>query len=62
MKPTMTCARCGTEMNHQATKLVEPTSREEAESNATLGGVLVLVFACPSCGWIGSQREGSEDR
>ena len=62
MKPAMTCPRCGAEMNHQASKLVEPTSREEAESTGVLGGVLVLVFACPRCGWIDSQRDDSADR
>ena len=54
MKPELTCPRCGTTMNHQADKLREPTNREEAESTR-LGGVLIAVFACPSCGWIASQ-------
>ena len=58
----MTCPKCGGAMNHQATKLVEPTSREEAEASAALGGVLVVVFACPRCGWIDSRRVGSSDR
>jgi hypothetical protein len=47
-------------MNHQADKLVEPTSREEAEASARLGGLLVAVFACPSCGWIASVRVSDE--
>ena len=56
----MTCPRCGSEMNHQATKLVEPTSAEQAESSTALGGVLIHVFACPRCGWIDSQSEQPE--
>ena len=48
-------------MNHQANKLVEPTTREEAESSGALGGILVAVFACPSCGFIASRRDGGED-
>ena len=55
MKPEMACPRCGTAMNHQADKLREPTTREEAESTR-LGGVVIAVFACPNCGWIASQR------
>jgi ribosomal protein S27AE len=46
----VTCPRCGAVMNHQADKLVEPTSAEEAEASTVLGGVLVAVFACPRCG------------
>jgi len=42
-------------MNHQADKLREPTSREEAQSTR-LGGVVIAVFACPNCGWIASLR------
>jgi hypothetical protein len=50
-------------MNHQANKLLEPLTREEAESSAVLGGILVAVFACPNCGYIASQRDdGHEDR
>ena len=56
MSATMRCPRCGAEMNHQANKLVEPTTREEAEASAALGGTLVLVFACPNCGYIASRR------
>ena len=54
----MTCTKCGTEMNHQADKLVQPVTREEAESmTSALDGVIVVVFACPGCGWIDSRRE-----
>jgi predicted RNA-binding Zn-ribbon protein involved in translation (DUF1610 family) len=49
----MTCPKCGAQMNHQADKLREPTSREEAESNP-FGGIVLAVFACPRCGWIAS--------
>lgn len=60
MTRSMTCPKCGAEMNHQADKLVEPTSREEAEESTRLGGLLVAVFACPSCGWIASFRVSDE--
>jgi len=54
----MTCPKCGTEMNHQADKLVHPVTREEAEGmTPALDGVIVIVFACPGCGWIDSRRE-----
>jgi predicted RNA-binding Zn-ribbon protein involved in translation (DUF1610 family) len=56
MSLTMSCPKCGAPMNHQADKLVEPTSREETESSRALGGIVVAVFACPNCGWIASQR------
>jgi hypothetical protein len=46
-------------MNHQADKLREPTSREEAHSTR-LGGVVIAVFACPNCGWIASQRRSDD--
>jgi predicted RNA-binding Zn-ribbon protein involved in translation (DUF1610 family) len=53
----MTCPKCGTEMNHQADKLVHPVSREEAERmTEALDGVIVEVFACPNCGRIESRR------
>ena len=55
MKPELTCPRCGAEMNHQADKLREPTTRDEAESSR-LGGIVIAVFACPRCGWIASLR------
>jgi predicted RNA-binding Zn-ribbon protein involved in translation (DUF1610 family) len=55
------CPRCGAETNHQADKLVDPTSREEARGTTVLGGVLVAVFACPQCGWIDARRDGAED-
>jgi len=57
----MTCPKCGADMNHQADKLVDPTSREEADESAGRGGVLVVVFACPRCGWIDATRGGSEE-
>ena len=55
------CPRCGTEMNHQANKLVDPTTRDEAADTTVLGGTLVTVFACPNCGWIDARRDRSED-
>ena len=54
----MTCPKCGTDMNHQADKLVQPATREEAASvESTLDGLLEHVFACPGCGWIDARRE-----
>ena len=48
-------------MNHQADKLVQPVTKEEAAAAMTqaLDGVIVEVFACPSCGWIESRRADS---
>ena len=55
----MNCPKCGTPMNHQAAKLVQPVTEEElAAQSAEVDGVLVLVFACPGCGWIDARREG----
>jgi len=59
VKLEMTCPRCGTEMNHQADKLREPTTREEAESSR-LGGIVIAVFACPRCGWIASRARDDD--
>lgn len=54
----MTCPKCGAEMNHHADKLVHPVTREEtAGMTPARDGVLMVVFACPSCGWIDSRRE-----
>ena len=61
MTETMRCPRCGAEMNHQANKLVEPRTGEEAEQSRTLGGVLLLVFACPNCGYVDSRRDESDE-
>lgn len=59
--PTMTCPQCGTAMNHQADKLVHPVTAEEAAAmTAEFDGVLAIVFACPSCGWIDSRRDTDE--
>ena len=57
-RPALTCPKCGTEMNHQADKLVQPVTHEEAATvESTLDGLLERVFACPGCGWIDSRRE-----
>jgi hypothetical protein len=57
----MTCPKCGAQMNHQATKLVDPVTAEEAAAmTKVFDGVLVLAFACPGCGWIDSRREMDE--
>jgi ribosomal protein S27AE len=60
-RPTMTCPKCGTLMNHQAEKLVHPVTDEEISSQSVaFDGVLLQVFACPRCGWIESRREDGE--
>jgi predicted RNA-binding Zn-ribbon protein involved in translation (DUF1610 family) len=61
MTHEMTCPRCGHAMNHQAEKLSEPTTREDAERSRVLGGILIAVFACPNCGWIVARREDDQD-
>lgn len=54
----MTCPKCGSEMNHQAEKLVHPVTREESAGvTAAFDGVILVVFACPGCGWIDSGRQ-----
>lgn len=54
----MTCPKCGAEMNHQADKLVHPRTTEEAASvTSAFEGMIEVVFACPSCGWIDAYRE-----
>ena len=48
-------------MNFQAQKLVHAVTEEEISSQSpAFDGVLLLVFACPHCGWIDSRREGGE--
>ena len=60
MTHDMTCPKCGNAMNHQADKLVQPVTKEEAAAlTPALDGVLVVVFACPNCGWIESRRDGA---
>jgi predicted RNA-binding Zn-ribbon protein involved in translation (DUF1610 family) len=61
MTETMRCPRCGAEMNHQANKLVEPVTRDEVEASAALGGILLVVFACPNCGYVASRRDEHDD-
>ena len=61
MTDAMRCPQCGAEMNHQANKLVEPRTREEAEASPVLGGVLVVVFACPNCGYVAARRDEPGD-
>ena len=57
MTKTMTCPKCGGDMNHQADKLVHPVTKEEAASlTAAFDGVVAEVFACPNCGWIEARR------
>jgi uncharacterized protein with PIN domain len=59
MSEPMRCPRCGAEMNHQADKLVHPTTREEAERiTEAMDGVIEEIYACPACGRIDSRRAG----
>lgn len=54
---SMSCPNCGAQMNHQADKLVHPTTAEEAARlTPELDGVIERVFACPECGRIESRR------
>ena len=47
----MRCPACGAEMNHHADKLVDPVdSREAAEIDPALGGLLQETHGCPACG------------
>ncbi len=51
------CPVCGTAMNHQADKLVEPRTPAEARAaDPVWGGFLESVYACPNCGRIESRR------
>ena len=57
MTEPMTCPADGAQMNHQASKLVYPRTREEAaEMTAAMDGVIDGVFACPLCGRIEARR------
>ena len=57
MAEPMICPADGAQMNHQASKLVYPRSREEAaEMTAAMDGVIEDVYACPVCGCIESRR------
>ena len=60
MKPEMACPRCGAAITHLADKRREPTTREEAETSP-LGGIVIAVFACPSCGWIASRQRDDDE-
>jgi predicted RNA-binding Zn-ribbon protein involved in translation (DUF1610 family) len=58
------CPKCGSPTNHQAEKLVYPTTREEEEAVTAHGWqrrVIEEVFACPNCGWIASRRGAVTD-
>lgn len=53
----MKCPDCGTEMNHHADKLVDPSTREEAAgADPALGGLVHEVFTCPKCGRTEARR------
>ena len=57
MAEPMTCPGDGAQMNHQASKLVYPRTREEAaEMTAAMDGVIDDVYACPVCGRIEARR------
>ena len=57
MAESMTCPADGAQMNHQASKLVYPRTREEAaEMTAAMDGVIDDVYACPLCGRIEARR------
>lgn len=57
-KRTMTCPRCGSEMNHHAVKLADPRDAEEAlAADAELGAIVTEAFTCPACGTNAARRE-----
>lgn len=59
----MICPACGREMNHHASKLVDPTGSEEAaRANPMLGGIVEEIYTCPDCGRAESREEGCEMR
>jgi predicted RNA-binding Zn-ribbon protein involved in translation (DUF1610 family) len=48
-------------MNHQAAKLVQPVTEDEAaQMTEAFDGVIEDVFACPQCGRIESRRASSQ--
>ena len=52
----MTCPSCGEAMNPHASKLVSPTSAEQAaRADPELGGLTLEAHACPTCG-VGASR------
>jgi predicted RNA-binding Zn-ribbon protein involved in translation (DUF1610 family) len=56
-KTPMVCTPCGATMNHHAEKLVEPTSRAEAQKmDPRLGGLIEEAHTCPQCGSGSSRR------
>lgn len=58
----MNCPACGSEMNHQADKLVHPVTREEAERMTPgIDGVIEEIYACPSCGRVESRRVSPDE-
>lgn len=46
----MTCADCGTEMNHHADKLDYGVVPDEAPDAAEGEGVVIEAHTCPDCG------------
>jgi ribosomal protein S27AE len=51
------CPRCGTPMNHHADKLVETSSsRDAADVDPDLGGIVEETHACPKCGNVEFRR------
>jgi len=57
MAEAITCPADGAQMNHQASKLVYPQTREEAAlMTEAMDGVIEEVYACPVCGRIESVR------
>jgi predicted RNA-binding Zn-ribbon protein involved in translation (DUF1610 family) len=48
---TITCPKCGAQMNRHAEKLVYPESAVEARRmDSELGGLIQETFGCPNCG------------
>jgi ribosomal protein S27AE len=55
---TMICPYCGAEMSQHGEKLMEPTTREEAQRmDPELGALVEEFHTCPKCGR-GAARPG----
>ncbi len=55
----MRCPECGVDMNRHAEKLVDPINAQQAaRADPALGGLIVEMYTCPSCGMVES-RQGS---
>ena len=60
LEQTMTCSKCGTQMNHHAEKIdYTVDGRDDEPFDSELGGVLKRIHTCPKCGNV--QTQSAED-